>query len=510
MDISHWISHWADWDGKRVAVRFADEEISYAALDARVQRLAAMLADDLDVGPGDRVAHLGYNSADLLALLFACGRIGAVLVPLNWRLAAPEHAWILENCSPRALLVEPAFFDHVDTIRDAIAPTVLVGYDAAEAAGWQDYAGLCAAAAPRPTRPPAGPDDAVLLVYTSGTTGRPKGTVLTQRALLYNAVNATAAFDLTSADHVLTVLPMFHVGGMNIHTTPAIHAGATVTILSRFDPAETLAEIASGRPSLFLAVPAVIAALSGQPDWASADLSSLRAVGVGSSTVPEALLRVWLDRGIPATQVYGLTESCPVAICLPIADAARKLGSTGKPALHCAARIVDADGADVAAGARGEILLKGGNLFREYWGNPEATAAAFSDGWFHTGDIGHVDDDGYVFIDDRKKDVIISGGENIYPAELENVLADCDEIAEFAVVGRPDRRWGEIPVACVVRQAGSDLSGDDVLALFQDRIARYKHPRQVLFMADLPRNAMGKVLKFELRERLERTAEQGL
>jgi len=502
MDISDWIAHWADWDGAQTAVRFEGEAISYAALHGRVQRLAAMLGDGLGVGAGDRVAHLGYNSADLLALLFACGRIGAMLVPLNWRLAAPEHAWILGNCRPRALFVEPPFLDHVEGIREAIDDVNLVAYGSDAGTGWHSYAALLADAADAPRTDGAGPDDAVLLVYTSGTTGRPKGTVLTQQALLYNAVNATAAYDLTSGDHVLTVLPMFHVGGMNIHTTPAIHAGATVTILPRFDPAATLEAIAGGRPSLFLAVPAVIAAMSGHPDWSRTDLSSLRAVGVGSSTVPAALLRVWLDRGIPPTQIYGLTESCPVAICLPIADAARKLGSTGKPALHCAARIVDDDGLDVAACMRGEIVLKGANLFREYWQDPAATAAAFSDGWFHTGDVGHIDDDGYFFVNDRKKDVIISGGENIYPAELENVLADCPEIAEFAVVGRPDERWGEIPVACIVRRPGATLSGDAVLALFQDRIARYKHPRQVLFMDALPRNAMGKVLKFELRETL--------
>jgi fatty-acyl-CoA synthase len=342
----------------------------------------------------------------------------------------------------------------------------------------------------------------VTLVYTAGTTGRPKGTVLTQEAIFYNALNAIAAQGITGRDHVLTVLPMFHVGGMNIQTTPAIHAGASVTIQARFDAAATLAAIAQRQPTLFLTVPAMAIALTAHPDWPGADLSSLRLVNTGSSAVPEAVLRAFLDRGVPTTQVYGMTESAPVAICLAIADVRSRMGSCGKPALHCRARIVDDSGRPVTLGSRGEIVLAGKNLFREYWRDEAGTAAAFAGGWFHTGDIGHQDDEGFFYVDERKKDVVISGGENIYPEELENILADCPDLAEAAVVGRPDPRWGEIPVACVVPQPGSSIQGADILALFEGRLARYKHPREVIFMAVLPRNAMGKVEKFTLREQL--------
>ena len=249
--------------------------------------------------------------------------------------------------------------------------------------------------------------------------------MLTQGALLWNALNSIAAHAMTSEDHILTVLPMFHVGGLNIQTTPAILAGATITLARRFDPGETLDLLETRRPTLFLAVPAVAQALSRHPRFAAADLSSLRAMCTGSSTVPEAVIRPWMDRGIPVTQVYGMTESGPTAIALSIADAARKVGSCGKPAAHSEARIVDAEGRDVAQGQPGEIWLRGPNLMTGYWRNPEATADAFTDGWLRTGDIGHQDADGFYYIDDRKKDVVISGGENIYPAELEAILADC-------------------------------------------------------------------------------------
>jgi fatty-acyl-CoA synthase len=292
------------------------------------------------------------------------------------------------------------------------------------------------------------------------------------------------------------------VGGLNIQTTPAIAAGAAVTITRRFDPGEVLRLVHSRRPTLLLAVPAVAQALASDPAFATTDLSCLRCLTTGSSTVPEAVIRPWLDRGVPVTQVYGMTESGPTAIALSIADAARKVGSCGKPALHTEARLVGADGEDVARGARGEIWLRGPNLTAGYWRNPEATRQAFAGGWFKTGDIGHQDEEGFFYVDDRKKDVVISGGENIYPAELENVLADCPAIAEAAVIGRPDPRWGEIPVACVVLKPGSSLSRADVLALFRDRLARYKHPRDVVFLDALPRTAMGKVQKFALRDGL--------
>jgi fatty-acyl-CoA synthase len=506
MDISRWVAHRADWSPDKVAVHGEAAAITYAQMEGRVARRAGALRDGLGVRAGDRVAHLGLNSPDLLDLLFACARIGAMLVPLNWRLAPVEHAAMLADAQPAALLAETEFQAAIDPVLAGRPATRAVRWRGSAAgaarAAWIDDAALLDAAAPVP--PGSGGDLAspVLLVYTSGTTGRAKGALLTQEALFYNAVNSIAAVDMTSADHVLTVLPMFHVGGLNIQTTPAVHAGATVTIARRFDAGRTLECIAAGRPTLFLAVPTVAQAVAGHPRFAETDLSCLRCMTTGSSVVPEAVIRSWLDRGVPVTQVYGLTESAPTAIALPLADAFRKPGSCGKPVPHCEARIVDVAGRDVPRGERGEIWLRGPNLVAGYWGDPAATADAYTDGWFHTGDIGHQDSEGYFYVDDRKTDVVISGGENVYPAELERVLAECPDIAEAAVVSRPDPRWGEVPVACVVARPGARLTRDGVLALFRDRLARFKHPRDVVFLDALPRTALGKVQKFELRQRL--------
>ena len=497
MDVSAWVRHRADWSPARVAVHFEGADVTYAELHERVSRLAAALAGGLAIGPGDRIAYLGYNSPLVLELLFACARLGAILVPLNWRLTAAEHRGVLADAQPSALVAEAEFLGHAEALR-ADVPRLVACEPAAARGGWRALDG------PGDAPTPGAGDLAapLLLVYTSGTTGRPKGAVLTQGALLWNALNSIAAHDLTSADHVLTVLPMFHVGGLNIHTTPALLAGATITLARRFDPGETLDLIAARRPTLLLTVPAVAQALSRHERFAATDFSSLRAMCTGSSIVPEAVMRPWMERGVPVTQVYGMTESGPVAIALSIADAARKVGSCGKPVAHSQARVVDAAGRDVAPGERGEIWLRGPNLMSGYWRNPDATADAFADGWLRTGDVGHRDADGFYYIDDRVKDVVISGGENIYPAELEAVLADCPDIAEAAVIGRPDPTWGEIPIACIVPHPGAALTRADVLALFPNRLARYKHPRDVIFLNALPRNAMGKIQKHDLRHHL--------
>jgi fatty-acyl-CoA synthase len=506
LNISRWVAHRAEWSPGTVAVHFQGADITYAELEERVARVAAALADGVGVGRGDRVAYLGLNSPEMLELFFACARLGAILVPLNWRLTAAEHMALLADCEPAAIVVEPEFQLAIDRALPALPAVRGVasgGKTPGLAGDWIEGAALRGAATPRSDG--AGEMAApLLIVYTSGTTGRPKGAVLTQDALLHTALNGIAALDMTSADHVLTILPMFHVGGLNIQTTPAIYAGGRVTIARRFEAGEALGLIASRRPTLLLAVPTVAQALSGHRDFAATDLSSVRVMATGSSVVPEAVIRPWLARGVPVTQVYGLTESGPTAIALPIDDAERKIGSCGKPAMHTLARVVDPAGRDVARGERGEIWLRGPNLTRGYWRNAGATAEAFTGEWFHTGDIGHQDDEGYFYVDDRKKDVVISGGENVYPAELEAVLAECPDIAEAAVVGRPDPRWGEVPVACVVPRPGAPLTRESVLELFRDRLARFKHPRDVLFLETLPRTAMGKVQKFELRARVAR------
>lgn len=405
----------------------------------------------------------------MLVLLFALARAGAILVPLNWRLTAAEHRAILADCTPRYLVAEKAFAQHAAGLGVPLEPTA--------AAGPPDLEGSDA--------------DDVLIVYTSGTTGRPKGAVLTQAALLWNGFNGIHAHDLGQADHVLTALPMFHVGGLNNQTLPALLAGATVTLHRRFDPALWLADVARRRPTVSLLVPAAIQAVLSHPAWPDADLSSLKMLNAGSMVIPDSQIRAFHARGVPVGQIYGCTETAPIATVLLKEDAERKLGSAGKAAPHCEVRLVE-----------GEVQVRGPNVMRGYWNDPAATAAAFdAGGWFRTGDLGRLDADGYLWIMGRSKDVIISGGENVYPAELENVLADCPAIAEAAVVGIPDPKWGEAACACIVRRDPLDES--DVLALFHDRLAKFKHPRRVVFLDALPRNAMGKVQKFELKRLLE-------
>ncbi|HWK44263.1 MAG TPA: long-chain fatty acid--CoA ligase [Stellaceae bacterium] len=501
MNLSHWLERWAEQAPERPALRFETRDISYAEMFERSRDLAATLKHRLGVECGDRVAHLGYNSPELILLIFACARLGAMLVPLNWRLAAPEHAFIVANAGAKAWLFDAAFAETVTSVLPglpACRPVCIDGgvpgfpalAELEREAGWDDANTGSDYAAP------------LLIVYTSGTTGRPKGAVLSQDAMLWNAINSTAMHDLTSRDRVLTTLPMFHVGGLNIQTLPALHAGATVILHRRFEPAACLAAIEAERPTLAVLVPAQITTLLVEPRWATTDFSSLRLIATGSSIVPRPLIEAIHARGVPVIPVYGSTETAPIAIFLRPEDAQARIGSTGKPAPHCEIRIIDDTGADVADGRSGELLVRGRNVMTGYWQDPGATAEALRDGWFHTGDVGHRDAAGFIWIDDRKKDVIISGGENIYPAELEAVLAELPGIAESAVIGAPDARWSEVPVAIVVMTPSAAADAEAILAAFQGRLARFKHPRRVVFADRLPRNSIGKVQKHELRARL--------
>lgn len=483
MDLSHWIERHARFAPGAVAIRFEGAAISYAELARRVARVAAVLAG-LGVKRDDAVAWLGLNHPAVLVLLFACARLGAMLVPLNWRLAPPEHARVLADCPPRVLFAEPAFADHARRIEGALAATEI---------------SVLESAAGGPVEESGDEDSPLLLCYTSGSTGAPKGVVLTQRAILWNAVNSTHMHDLTSADRVLTTLPMFHVGGMNIQTTPALHAGASVTLHAKFDPAAALEAIERERITLAVLVPAQLSALMELPRWRSADLSSLRMITTGSTIVSEAFVRKASERGIPVVQVYGSTETCPVAAYVRAADALRKAGSAGAPALHCEVKVADDDGAELPAGRDGEILVRGPNVATEYWNAPGETAQAFAKGWYRSGDLGHFDAEGHLYVVARKKDMIISGGENIYPAEVETVLLECPAIEEACVVGRPEARWGEAVVAAVVLKPGRHMTEAEALALFEGRIARYKHPREVRFLERLPRSALGKVQKDAVR-----------
>jgi len=499
MDLSDWIAGHAARTPQQVALAFEGHAWSYAALAELVARLADALAAQ-GVRRGGCVAYLGLNRPEELALVFACARLGALFMPLNWRLAVPEHRERLLDCPPALLLLEEAFKAQAAACADALpagARCVVVGGRAPT--GWLDFDALLRSAGSAPRDAAGTLADALLLCHTSGSTGRPKGVLLTQQALAVNAANSIALHDLTAADRILTTLPLFHVGGLNNQTTPALAAGASVVLHAKFDPEAAFDAIERERITLTVLVPTQLAMMMARPRWATADLSSLRMISTGSTIVPEHLIRAVHARGVPLVQIYGLTETCPIAACLRPEDAERKAGSTGRPAVYCALRVVDAADRDVAPGERGEILIRGHNVMLGYWRQPEASAAALAGGWFHSGDIGHFDDEGFLWVDGRAKEMIISGGENIAPAEIENVLLECPDVAEVAVVGRPDARWGEVAVAVVAPKDGHAIDAEGLLTALEGRIARYKHPRQVLVVGQLPKTALGKVRREELR-----------
>jgi len=497
VDLSDLIARNADFTPDKVALRFTGRSLTYAALSQRIAAAARALKSQLGIGRGDRVAILAANHPDYLVLLYACARLGALLVPLNWRLAVPEQLFILADASAKALIVEDAFAAVVAPLCEK-QPALCVVRMADE--GADTFNALLSQGTGDGRNPHVDAASPLLLVYTSGTTGRPKGAVLRQEALFWNAVMSQHVHDLTASDHVLTVLPLFHVGGLNIQTTPALQTGATVTLHARFAPDATLTAIAADRPTQTVLVPATIQALIEHPRWATTDLRSLRAITTGSTQVPQALIDAVTARGVPVLQVYGSTETCPIAVYTRIGGDLSRAGSTGLPGLCCEARVVDEGGNEVPHGAPGEIALRGPNVFCEYWGNPAATSEALRDGWYLSGDIGTRDADGYFTVRDRKKNMIISGGENIYPAEVERVLNEHPAIAEAAVIGRSDAKWQEVPVAYVVRRAGATVTADEIVRHVGGELARFKVPRDVIFVDALPRNALGKVQHFMLRQ----------
>ncbi len=503
-------------DTGRTAVVFEGATISYRRLADRVDAVAAHL-EAKGIVAGDRVVFCGLNRVELLELLLACLRLGAMLCPINNRLTGREVAVLLADCRPALLVATDGFdrlllaaageLDDLDDLVGADGLDDLVGAD-----------GLADRLVDLDTHPipdgrrPAGPsspvslDDPALMVYTSGTTGSPKGAVHTQRSLLATWRNSVDHQNLSDEDVIVAPLPTFHVGGLNIQTLPTLLVGGTVVLTRRFDPGEVLAAIRRFRPTQTLLVPAMLDAIATHPEFASTDLSSLVGINSGSSIVPEAVMRPFFDRGVPVGQVYGTTETGPTAVVLDYADAAARIGSCGRPAMLSEVRIIDPAGHDVEDGTAGELLVRGPNVFSHYWENPEATAAAFVDGpggWFRTGDVGHRDGDGFITIADRVTDVVISGGENVYPAEVEAVLLDHPDIAEVAVIGRPDERWGETPVAVVVVAEGADLQLEAVRSWCTGRLARFKHPSGLVLVDELPRTALGKVRKHELRAQLE-------
>jgi fatty-acyl-CoA synthase len=509
MDLSRIVEHWARMTPARCAIHFQGSDISYAALWQRIDAATATLAQRHAVQPGERVAWLGLNHPDFIVALMALARLGAIFVPLNLRLAAAELSTILAHNGARVLFADGAMHELALQAAGGVSAGLGSGTGAGISVVGSDT--LCEFT-PTAMELPGHDDAPCLLVYSSGTTGRPKGALHTQANLLWNLQSAIAAQDITSSDHVLNPLPLFHVGGLCIQTLPVLAAGGCLTLHPRFEPGAWLDDVAARAPSLSLLVPATMRALIEHPAWAATPLNSLRCLTTGSSTIPRSLIDAFHARGIPVAQVYGATETGPVSIVLRPQEAMQHAGSAGKPAMHVQIMLVDSQGHDVPpgkTGETGEVWVRGKNVVARYWGSGtdggdacDDEQAALAGGWFRTGDLARRDEHGYFWIVGRATDMIISGGENIHPAELENLLADCPAIAEAAVVAQDDARWGEVAVAVVVRRPGAALAEADVMRLFEGRIARYKHPRRVVFAQSLPKTALGKVQKAELRRAL--------
>ena len=456
------------------ALREADRQLSYAELADRVDRLAAGLAR-LGVRAGDRVAHLGPNAIATFEALFAAGRLGAIFVPLNTRLAPPEIAVQLADCTPTVLI-------HAPDVTPPPGAAITLSVEA------------FAALADEPTDPAGLADghvdlaQAAVILYTSGTTGRPKGVVLTHANLTFNVVNQLAHVDVLSTDVVLCTAPLFHAAGLGQVSLPTLFKGGTVVVAPRFDPGWLLAAVAAQRIQAFSAVPTMLQMLCEHPDWATADLSSLRYVIYGGSPVVEWVARAWHERGVPILQGYGMTEAAPGALLATVAGAADKPTSPGVPHFFT----------DVRTDPDGQLLVRGPHVSPGYWQRQQETAEAFRDGWFLSGDVARPDADGWFTVLGRVRDMFISGGENVYPAEVEAALAELPGVAACAVLGVADARWGEVGLALVVPHPGAGLDEAAVQAHLTSRIARYKVPRYVRFVDDLPRTATGKVRKSDL------------
>jgi len=535
--VGSWVARRARRTPDRVAVLHGDDRLTYARLHDRVTRLAHGLRG-LGVRRGDRIAYLGPNHPAFLETLFAAGTLGAILVPLNTRLAVPELARHLADSGSRTLIHGTGQDGAVTGLRSS-APVRDVIALGEPAGGELGYAGLLAAGPGTDIDEAVGLDDPCLIMYTSGTTGRARGATLSHGNITWNAINVVVDADFRQDEVALVVAPLFHTAALNMLCLPTLLKGGAVLIEPGFEPGRALDLIEGHRVTSLFGVPAVYDAMAAHPRWAGADLSSLRMLLCGGAPVPEATIRGYTSRGLTFIQGYGMTEASPGALLLDAAHVESKAGSAGVPHFFTDVRVVRPDMTPAPAGETGEIVVAGPNVMPGYWNRPHATAAVLAWGgtapagghprtpggpetprrptgprdsvasvaaeladgpWLRSGDAGTTDGDGYVFVVDRIKDMIISGGENIYPAEVENVLREHPAVADCGVIGVPDTRWGEAGRAVVVLRPGAEASEADLLGFLDGKIARFKIPKSVRFTGELPRTGTGKILKKRLRE----------
>ena len=509
---SDWVAFHADRTPERVAFidQHTSRDFSYGDLHARVGKLAVYIRDNWQVEAGDVVAILAKNCVEYFEFQFACMRLGAVMLPLNWRLAEPELLFILNDAETKAILYDAEFAELIESLlsqstaehalRIDLGQAPVDSHSSYDEALSQSMGGVV-------MNPQTTHDIQMMIMYTSGTTGHPKGVIITHGMMFWNAINISIPTGLNRESVQYSVLPTFHIAGLNLYANPLVHHGGTTILAREFDPELTLKSLMDDDLGVthFFGVPAIYLFLSQHADFESADLSRIQSWGCGGAPMPVALLETYAKRGIIVQLGFGMTETSPTTFLIDKRRALEKPSSVGKPLLHTRVRVVDEDFHDVAVGEVGEVIISGPNITPGYHNRPEAnkdnfTVDAHGNRWLHSGDAGMVDDEGCIYIVDRYKDMYISGGENVYPAEVEQVLFQIEGIADAAVIGVSDARWGESGMAILVKSADADLENEAILEHCRTNLAKFKVPKQIAYVDELPRNASGKVLKRVLRE----------
>ncbi|RME85639.1 MAG: long-chain fatty acid--CoA ligase [Caldilineae bacterium] len=502
--VPDWLTRRAWLSPEKVALvdTIADDTITYERWNARVNQTAHFLCGEAGVQKGDLVAILARNCVAYLDVWFAMNKTGGVLQNLNWRLTAHELADILQQTPPKVLVYDPAFADRLPPLRRALPNICWISLEQALEPGDLTLAARENHPTVAPERPPLQAEDPWLICYTGGTTGLPKGAVLSYRAVTANAVNTIISWGLSPDDVTILNAPLFHTGGLNVFTAPLVYLGGTSIVCRGFDVDQTLDLLESGRVTVWFGVPTMFVMMQNHPRWDTADFSRCRFLISGGAPCPLPVFERFWEKGVEFKTGYGLTEAGPNTFWLPPEQVRTKPGAVGYPLFHIELQIVDENDRPLPPGEIGELLIRGPHLFSGYINNPEATAQALRGGWLHTGDLAMVDEDGCYSIMGRIKDMIISGGENIYPAEVESVLHAHPAVAEAALVGVPDEKWGEVGWAAVVPRPDREVSVDELLAFCRERLAGYKIPKRIIFCQALPKTGANKVDKKRLREML--------
>ncbi len=509
MNIAFWVQRWRELNPEKPAVIFNDRVISYRELHHRANRTAAWL-QSLGIEKGDRVAVMLMNSLEFIEVFLACSRLGAIFVPINYRITGRELNHPIANARPRLFIFDQSFLNMIDSLglANQLPPMLLAVVGDVSPPGKQrcynretaDFEGQ------RPfvsrSLGPSDPEEPQVIMYTSGTTGAPKGAVLSHRKTFFNCLNAEIFFKLNFDDIMLIVLPLFHSGGLFIQAAPSLYKGATILLHSKFDPISVYRDIEKYRVSKFLGVPTVFRSLLNVPPKQRGDVSSLKTVAGGGEKTSKALFQACKEAGFGFRQIMGQTETSILLWASEEVSLTRP-GTVGRPVFHAEVSILDRNGRRVRPGEIGEIVVRGSIMMKEYWQDPEQTDATIKNGFLHTGDLAYVDQDGYYYLVDRVDDMYISGGENVYPAEVETVLREMEGIDDIAVVGVPDETWGATGHAFILPQKGCRVELTHVQQFCHERLARFKIPKQMSFVKELPRTALGKVRKNELRRQLE-------